>query len=94
MTIAADARLEYRLRSEAKRKIEKAAALVHESASDFARTAAEQRAEQVLAEHSHLVTIVPSEFFDDLLAALDEPPTANSALRTAARRAHREVEQR
>jgi hypothetical protein len=58
VTIAASARFEFRLRPEAKSRIEQAAQLVHESTSDFARTAAEERANRVLQEHM-LATIVP-----------------------------------
>ncbi|WP_433610742.1 DUF1778 domain-containing protein [Dactylosporangium sp. CA-139114] len=93
MTIAASARFEFRLRPEAKRRIEQAADLVHESTSDFARTAAEERAERVLQEHM-MATVVPAEFFDDLLTALDEPTKPNQALRAAAQRAHDVVERR
>jgi uncharacterized protein (DUF1778 family) len=84
--VVAGARFEFRVRSEVKDRIEYAASLVHQTLSEFARTAAEDRAEQVLREHS-LVTAVPAEFFDDLLAALDEPARPNKALRAAARRA-------
>jgi uncharacterized protein (DUF1778 family) len=93
MTIAASARFEFRLRPEAKRRIEQAADLVHESTSDFARTAAEERADRVLQEHM-TATTVPAEFFDELLAALDQPATPNPALTAAARRARTVVERR
>ena len=49
------------------------------------RTAAEDRAEQVLREHS--ATVVPPDFFDSLLSALEEPVVPNPALARAARRA-------
>jgi len=91
--VAAAARFEFRLRPEAKERIEYAASLVHQTASDFARTAAEDRAEQVLREHS-LVTTVPADFFDSLLAALDQPAQPSKALRAAARRARDQVRQR
>jgi uncharacterized protein (DUF1778 family) len=93
VTIAASARFEFRLRPEAKRRIEQAAELVHESTSDFARTAAEERADRVLHEHM-LATIVPAEFFDQLLHALDAPATPNAALTAAAQRARDVVERR
>ncbi|GAA1602214.1 DUF1778 domain-containing protein [Actinoplanes couchii] len=93
MTIAASARFEFRLRPEAKSRIEQAAELVHESTSDFARTAAEERADRVLQAHS-AATVVPGAFFDDLLRALDEPTMPNSALREAARRSRGIVERR
>jgi uncharacterized protein (DUF1778 family) len=93
MTIAASARFEFRLRPEAKRRIEQAADLVHESTSDFARTAAEERAERVLEEHM-MATVVPAEFFDELLAALDQPARPNEVLRAAAGRSRAVVERR
>lgn len=93
MTTFASTRFEFRLRSDAKRRIEQAAELLHESASDFARTAVEERAERVLREHL-LMTVVPAEFFDDLLRALDAPARPNEALKAATRRARGAVEQR
>jgi uncharacterized protein (DUF1778 family) len=93
MTASISARFEFRLRADAKRRIELAAELLHESASDFARTAAEDRAERVLREHM-LTTVVPAEYFDDLLRALDAPAKPNETLKEAARRARTAVEQR
>lgn len=93
MTVTASERFEFRVRPEAKRRIRRAAELVNESTSDFARTAAEERADRVLGEHV-LRTVAPSEFFDQLLAALDEPATPNPALKAAARRARTTVERR
>ncbi len=82
----ATARLELRVRPESKARIEHAAALVQVPVSDFVRSAAEERAEQVMADHeAH--TRVPAEFFDDLLAALDAPAEPSGALTRAARRA-------
>lgn len=93
MTASVSTRFEFRLRSDAKRRIEQAAELLHESASDFARTAVEERAERVLREHM-LTTVVPAEFYDDLLRALDAPAKPNEALTAAAHRARNIVEQR
>lgn len=89
----ASTRFEFRIRPDGKRRIEHAASLVHESASDFARTAAERRAEEVLREHD-AVTVVPADFFDALLVALDEPALPAAALARARERARRAVEQR
>jgi uncharacterized protein (DUF1778 family) len=89
----ASARFEFRLRAEAKRRIEQAAELVHESTSDFARTAAEERADRVLQEH-YMATVVPADFFDQLLDALDQPARPNTTLRAAAARAQTIVERR
>jgi hypothetical protein len=54
--------------------------------SDFVRSAAEARADEVLREHD-ATTRVPAAFFDQLLAALDAPAVANPALAAAGRRA-------
>jgi uncharacterized protein (DUF1778 family) len=93
MTIAASARFEFRLRPDAKQRIDRAAELVHETASDFARAAVEERADRVLREHM-LTTVVPGEFFDRLLEALDQPVIPNEALKAAAQRARNIVERR
>lgn len=84
--MAATARLEVRVRSETKARIEQAAALSQVPVSDFVRSAAEDRAEQIVREHD-AQTRVPAEFFDELLAALDDPARPSSALARAARRA-------
>ena len=91
--VPSSARFEFRLRPDAKRRIERAAEIAHESVSDFARTAVEERADHVLREYD-LVTPVPADFFDEMLAALDHPPVANKALRKAARRGQGIVERR
>jgi len=80
----ASARLEFRVRPDCKSRIERAAEIVHEPVSEFARTAAEEKAERVIREHE-ATTTVPAAFFDDLLDALDAPPRANAALARAAR---------
>jgi uncharacterized protein (DUF1778 family) len=84
--MAATARLEVRVRPEAKARLERAAALAQVPLSDFVRSAAEDRAEQVLREHDTQTT-VPAEFFDDLLSALDSPAQPNTALSRATQRA-------
>jgi uncharacterized protein (DUF1778 family) len=83
--MAQSARLEFRVHTEAKAQIEHAAELLGLAVSDFVRAAAEARADQVLRNHA-LVTSVPTDFFDSLLAALDEPAQPNAALVRAARR--------
>jgi uncharacterized protein (DUF1778 family) len=88
--MAATARLEVRLQPDSKARLERAAELVHVPVSDFVRSAVEERAEQVLREHD-VQTMVPADFFDDLLAALDAPAEANAALTRAAQRAQRVV---
>ncbi len=83
---AASARLEFRVRPDRKSLIERAAELVHEPVSEFARTAAEEKADRIIREHE-ATTTVPAGFFDDLLDALDAPASPNAALTRAARRA-------
>lgn len=86
----ASARLEFRVRPERKSRIERAAELVHEPVSEFARTAAEEKAERVIREHE-ATTTVPAEFFDDLLDALDAAPRDNAALARAAQQARETI---
>jgi uncharacterized protein (DUF1778 family) len=90
MATRASNRLEFRLRQESRERIEHAAKLVDESASDFVRTAAEHRAEEVLLERD-AVTLVPAAFFDQLISALDEKPQPSPALASAGDRARRVV---
>ena len=87
---AASARLEFRVRPELKSLIERAADLLHEPVSEFARTAAEEKADRIIREHE-ATTTVPAEFFDDLLDALDAPANPNAALSRAAKRARTTV---
>ena len=83
--MAQTARFEFRVRPEVKARIEAAAALTHESASDFAREAAVARAEEILRRQE--TTTVGPDFFADLLAELDKPVDRNERLSDAARRA-------
>jgi uncharacterized protein (DUF1778 family) len=89
----ATARFEFRVSPEAKARIEDAATMVHQAASDFARTAAIERAEEVLRRHAR-VTVLSSAFFDELLLALDEPARPNQVLAQAAQRAREVVRRR
>jgi uncharacterized protein (DUF1778 family) len=86
----ATARLEFRVRPERKSRIERAAEIVHEPVGEFARTAAEEKAERIIREYE-ATTTVPAEFFDELLDALDAPPRPNPALTRAAQRARKTV---
>jgi len=90
MSTGASARFEFRLRQQAKQRIEHAARLVDESASDFVREAAERSADAILVEHD-AITIVPAEFFDQLISALEEKPNPSAALTRAGKRARRAV---
>lgn len=84
--MAATARLEVRVDPDSKARLERAAELVNVPMSDFVRTAAEERADEVLRDHE-TQTIVPASFFDDLLSAFDAPAQPNEALTRAAKRA-------
>ena len=77
-------RLEFRVESEVKSRLEEAADLVHESLGKFVREAAEERANAVLAAERE--TYVSPAFFNELFAALDEPVQRNEALTKAARK--------
>ncbi len=88
--MTASARLEFRVRPERKSVIERAAAIMHEPVSEFARTAAEEKADRIVAEHE-ATTTVSAEFFDELLDALDKPAAANASLVRAAERARHTV---
>ena len=78
-------RLNFRVRPDTEQRLRAAAAACDESLTDFVIAAAEERADEVLATH----TLVPADYFDQLLAALDEPVEPNEALRQAARRPRR-----
>lgn len=87
--MAATARLEFRLPDDSKARMERAAEISRVPLSDFVRTAAEERADEILRAHDATIT-VPSAFFDELLAELDQPAEPNAALKAAFLR-HREV---
>ena len=80
-------RVEARLSPDERRRIEQAAEIAGESMSSFLVTAAVSRADDVVA--AQLSTIVPSGYFDDLVAALDSPADELPHLAAAARRARR-----
>jgi uncharacterized protein (DUF1778 family) len=73
-----------------KARIERAARLVGEPVTSFARSAAEERAERILREYE-ATTTVPAKFFDELMAALDARPKPNAALRKAAAKLHKTI---
>lgn len=80
-------RVEARLSPEERERIGRAAAFAGESMSTFIVAAAVQRADDVIAEYSS--TTVPSDYFDQLLAALDEEAEPSPRLAAAAKRARR-----
>lgn len=64
-------RLEARLTSTERKQIEQAAALAGESVSSFVVLAALDRADILVRERAS--TVVPADYFDQLVASLDEP---------------------
>lgn len=80
-----ESRLEIRIAEDSKHRLMDAASLAGEPVSEFVRHAVMDRTEEVLRDQHE--TVLPSEFFDELLAALDAPPKPSPALRRAARRA-------
>jgi uncharacterized protein (DUF1778 family) len=78
------ARFEFRVDPDSKTEIEQAAAVAGESASDFARRAAVERAQAILQQQRS--TVVPPDFFDALMKELDTPVVPNERTRAAVRR--------
>lgn len=85
MATAATARIELRVTPEIKGRIEHAAALDATSVSAFVVEAAASRADDVLRQHG-TSTVVPADFFDQLIAALDDAVVADDATVEAIRR--------
>jgi uncharacterized protein (DUF1778 family) len=85
-------RIEARVSPSTAERIRYAAALTGESMSAFVVDAAAERAERVISEQRQ--TVVPDEFFEQMLAALDEPPSPAPALERAAKKARKSVTRR
>lgn len=85
-------RIEARVDPERAERIRYAARLAHTSVSAFVVDAAAEAAERVIAEQR--VTVVPSDFFDALVAALDEPGEPAPALERAAKRVQATLQRR
>lgn len=79
-------RFEARLSTDERERIERAAATAGQSMSAFMVGAAVDRADEVIA--AVMTTVVPTDYFDGLLAVLDEPEPA-PRLAEAAGRARR-----
>ena len=77
-------RIEARIDPDSAARIRYASALEHTSVSGFIVAAAAEKAERVIAEHAY--TLVPSDYFDRLLASLDQPVEAMPELTAVARR--------
>jgi len=76
-------RIEARLSPDERALIDRAAAITGTSSSAFVVSAAVDRADQVLS--ASMVTATAAEYFDRLLAALDEPEAAPRLAKAAAR---------
>jgi uncharacterized protein (DUF1778 family) len=74
-------RLEARLSPDERERIERAASTAGVSVSAFMVGAAVERAEEVIAAAT--TTVVPADYFDGLLAALDQPDAAPQLTRAA-----------
>lgn len=84
-------RIEARLTAHERQRITAAARLAGESVSTFVVEAAVERANQTIADHE--VLVVPSDYFDRLLAALDEVAPSPGLERAVARaRRHRRIQ--
>lgn len=81
-------RVEARVSPEERERIERAASVAGLSMSAFMVSAAVDRADEIIAEAT--TTTVSADYFDQLLAALDEPPDDSPRLTAAARRARRQ----
>ena len=79
-------RLETRLSPDERARIERAASTAGVSMSAFMVGAAVDRAEEIIAAAT--TTVVPADYFDDLLAALDDSGDA-PRLAEAAKRSRR-----
>jgi uncharacterized protein (DUF1778 family) len=77
-------RIEARVEPERAQRIRFASELLHTSVSAFMVDAAAEKAEKVIADHAY--TAVPSEYFDQLLAALDQTPRSIPPLKKAVAR--------
>lgn len=78
-------RVEARVAHDQRERIEQAAKLTNTSLSSFMITAAQEKAERVFAESRS--TLVPQDFFDSLVAALNEPGVPLPRLAKAAENA-------
>ncbi|MFW6090467.1 MAG: DUF1778 domain-containing protein [Actinomycetota bacterium] len=79
-------RLEARLSPDERERIERAASTAGLSVSAFMVGAAVERADEIIAAAT--TTVAPADYFDGLLAALDEPDHA-PRLAKAAKRSRR-----
>ncbi|MQS07947.1 DUF1778 domain-containing protein [Streptomyces alkaliphilus] len=77
-------RLEIRIPVEVKRMIERAASACHLTMSAFILQTMKQAAEDVMARDR--VTVIPPDFYEAMMAALENPAESDESLAEAARR--------
>jgi uncharacterized protein (DUF1778 family) len=87
--LPAEARIEFRIPSEAKKLIERAAASQGRSVSDFAKEVLTQRAKAVIEEMENIQ--LSDRDRDIFLQLLDADPEPNAALQAAARRQREKI---
>jgi uncharacterized protein (DUF1778 family) len=85
-------RAQYRPTAEQKELLVRAAGLAGQTLSDFMRTAVEDRARRVIAEHERIALSARAR--DTFLAALAQPPQPNDRLIALMERYAREVRSR
>jgi uncharacterized protein (DUF1778 family) len=81
-------RLNFRVTAELERRLRAAAEAAHLTLTEFVLGSAQARADELLGAR----TLVSSDYFDDLVTALDEPPVPMPVLAEAARRTRRFVQ--
>jgi uncharacterized protein (DUF1778 family) len=77
--------MEIRVTPELKSRIEAAAAIKNVTASQLVRSVLEDRMREILDDYWRRTT-VPADFFDALIASLDDPPEPSEATQRAKRR--------
>lgn len=91
MAATRTSRIELRADPDSERRIRYAAELQRQSVSAFVLGAAAARADEVITASA--ATVVPSDFFDEMWEALDEPARPNPPLASRSS-AERRVDQR
>lgn len=90
IAVKSDARIEFRLSTEDKQEIERAATVQNRSLTDFATATLKEAARKVLAEQAeHEHVRLSNRDRDRFLAMLDSDTGPNAALQAAAKR-HRQ----
>lgn len=88
-TALSEARIEFRLPTDIKRQIEKAAQVSGRTVTDFAKDVLTREAQAVLEQHE--VIFLSDRDRDAFLKMLESDPTPNAALLAAAKRHRKRV---